>query len=58
MSDKQDNTRRDKQVPAEQLEQRGLVTDVVVPIVQAGVTGYVAGKVSQGKNPRPEKKDN
>jgi hypothetical protein len=37
------------------------VQDVVVPIVQSGVSGavggYVAGKVGHGKNPPPEKKD-
>jgi hypothetical protein len=61
MSDKQENPRRDKRVPMEQIEQRGVVQDVVVPIVQAGVSGavggYVAGKVGQGKNSPPETKD-
>jgi hypothetical protein len=33
-------------------EQKGIVQDVVVPIVQAGVGGYVAGKVGQGKKPK------
>jgi hypothetical protein len=53
MSDKQENARADKRVPMEQLEQRGLVQDVIVPIVQSGVggaaAGYAAGKVGQGK---------
>jgi len=39
-------------------QQKGVVQDVVVPIVQAGVTGavggYVGGKVGQGKKPNGE----
>jgi hypothetical protein len=61
MSDKQENTTRDKRVPADQIEQRGVVQDVVVPIAQSlasgGAAGWAAGKVGQGKNPPPEKKD-
>jgi hypothetical protein len=49
----------DKQIPADQIEKRGVVPDVIVPIVQSGVggaaAGWAAGKVGQGKNP-PDKK--
>ena len=49
----------DKQIPADQIEKRGVVQDVIVPIVQSGVgvaaAGWAAGKVGQGKNP-PDKK--
>jgi hypothetical protein len=46
-------------------EKKGLVQDVVVPIAQAGAGGlgvgaanaYVNHKLSQQKNPPPEKKD-
>jgi hypothetical protein len=46
-------------------EQKGLVQDVVVPIAQAGAGGlgvgaanaYLNHKLSQQKNPPPEKKD-
>ena len=65
MSDEQENARRDKRVPKEPIEQRGVVQDVVVPIAQAGAGGlgvgaanaYVNHKLSQQKNPPPEKKD-
>jgi hypothetical protein len=60
MFDKQENARRDKRVPREQTEQRGLVAD----LLNAGATGLAAGaggalgsKLGQGKNPPPEKKD-
>jgi hypothetical protein len=64
MSDTQENARGDKRVPMEQMEQRGVVQDVVVPIAQAATGGlgvgaanaYVNHKLSQQKNPPPEKK--
>jgi hypothetical protein len=41
-------------------EQRGFMSDVVVPLGQAavsgGVGGYVGAKVGQGKNPPPDTK--
>jgi hypothetical protein len=41
--------------PPDQIEKRGVVQDVIVPIVQSGVggaaAGYAAGKVGQGKKP-------
>jgi len=53
----QDTTRIDTR----QTEQKSLVTDVVVPIAQSGVTAgvgaWVGGKVSQGKNPSGSGKD-
>ena len=50
MSDKDKGAKRVQDLG--NTEQKGLVTDVVVPIVQAGVGGYVAGKVGQGKKPK------
>jgi hypothetical protein len=47
-----------KQVPPDQIEKRGLVQDVIVPIAQGaagGATGaWVTSKLSQGKNPPPD----
>ena len=48
MAEKKETTSR----PRPKGEQKGLVQDVVVPIVASGVGGYVAGKVAQGKNPK------
>jgi hypothetical protein len=56
-----ENRPADKQVPADQIEKRGMVQDVIVPIVQSGVggaaAGWAAGKVGQGKQPPPGKKE-
>ena len=30
------------------MEQKGLVTDVIVPLAQSGLSGYVGAKVAQG----------
>ena len=64
MSDKEKGTTRVDDLAG--TVQKGLVQDVVVPIAQAGAGGlgvgaanaYVNHKLSQQKNPPPEKKDN
>jgi hypothetical protein len=57
--DDRENLGQDKRVPADQIEQRGLVTD----LLNAGATGLAAGagsalggKLGQGKNPPPDRK--
>jgi hypothetical protein len=59
MPDKEKGTTRVQDLAG--TEQKGLVQDVVVPVVQAGVSGavggYVGSKFGQGKNPPPEKTD-
>ncbi len=61
-----ENRVSDKQIPADQIEKRGgIVQEVIVPIAQAGAGGlgvgaanaYVNHKLSQQKDPPPEKKD-
>jgi len=47
-------------VPQGQHEQKGLVTDVIVPIAEAAATGIgigVGSKLGQGKNPPPPPSD-
>jgi hypothetical protein len=63
MPDKDKGTTRVQDLAG--FEQKGLVQDVVVPIAQAGAGGlgvgaanaYVNHKLSQQKNPPPDKKD-
>jgi hypothetical protein len=57
---------KDKQVKPDQIEQRGIVSDVAVPIAQAGVGGlgigaanaWVSTKFGGGQKQPPPKKDN
>jgi hypothetical protein len=42
---KQETTRPTSQRP---MEQKGLVTDVLVPLAGSGLSGYVGAKVGQG----------
>jgi hypothetical protein len=46
--DRKDNTK---------YEEKGLVTDVIVPLAQSAVGGYVGAKVGQSQKPKPEKKE-
>jgi hypothetical protein len=63
MPDKEKGTTRVQDLAG--TEKKGLVQDVVVPIAQAGAGGlgvgaanaYVNHKLSQQKNPPPDKKD-
>jgi hypothetical protein len=50
----------DKQVPADQMEQRGLVSDLVNAAatgLAAGAGSAIGGKLGQGKQPPPDKKE-
>lgn len=55
--------RKDKQIKPDQGERHGLVSEVVVPIAQAGVAGlgigaanaWVTDKVGGGEKPPPDK---
>jgi hypothetical protein len=50
----------DKQVPADQMEQRGLVSDLVNAAatgLSAGAGSAIGGKLGQGKQPPPDKKE-
>ena len=58
MSDEQENTRQDKRVPADQVEQRGIVQDVAglvlqeaKPILEGTAAGLAVHKLTGGKNP-------
>jgi hypothetical protein len=55
-----DKQASNKQIPADQIEQRGIVHDVVVPVLQEAkpivegtLVGLAVKKLSQGKNPPP-----
>ena len=63
MHDEQGNTRRDKRIPGEQIEQRGIIQDALglaiqeaKPIVEGALAGWGAHKLSQGKHPPPVRK--
>ena len=50
--------KQNKVMPPEQVEQRGLVQDVVVPVIASGVGGAVSAAVSNAVNkPKDGPKD-
>lgn len=51
-----------KQMPPDQIEQRGVVQDLIVPVLQEAkpiaegvLSAWAYDKLGQGKNPPPEK---
>ena len=63
MQEEQGNTRRNK--PPVEIQKRGIGHDVIVPILQEAkpiaegtLAGLAVHKLTQGKNPPPDKKDN
>ena len=57
MADRQENTRRDKRVPADQIEQRGATEWIAAGSVAVQAATNLYQTIKQPKSPPPEKKD-